>query len=292
MARPELFKHWKLRRFAAIMRLQTPFAVGILETLWNTAYETGDPYIGTSYEVKMACMYEGDDVELANALADAGFLNRIGDEEFEVHDLHENAPSYVRDRWRKREKRRADVSQTSPGCIADKEPTAAQVVAPSPPLPSLHNTTEKKKHSRDSGESLAGFDEWYELYGVKLNQEDAKSAWKKLSKTDRSRIMEVTRDYLDRRKVSESSGEFVPRQPGPGTYLRKKRWNDVFNVNQQPVYNQQVNILDQPEPPKFIYSGKLLNDNGDVIGEPNPKWVEWKRMQNIARGIPEGEGIQ
>lgn len=104
MGRPGLMQHRKTRRAirdigsAALLR-------GSLELIWDTCYEAGDDYLGSSEDVELAAQWAGSSGVLTQALARAGGEGNVGfiepDPErpgWRIHDLFENAPEYVQKR--------------------------------------------------------------------------------------------------------------------------------------------------------------------------------------------------
>ena len=80
-------------------------ARGALEMLWDTCYENGDDYLGSSDDVELSAQWGGAEGILTQALLTAGGEGEAGfieaDPErhgFRVHDLFENAPEYVQKR--------------------------------------------------------------------------------------------------------------------------------------------------------------------------------------------------
>lgn len=111
MARPTLSNHPKFRRLSAAVG-SSVLARGILETLWDIAYEAGDPVIGSAEEVETLAQWQGAPGALANALwaNGRGFFDVLdaldGPALYSVHDLEDHAPDYVLKRWQREEERR------------------------------------------------------------------------------------------------------------------------------------------------------------------------------------------
>ena len=75
--------------------------------LWEVSYETGNPVIGDAEAVEAAAEYPGEPGKLCAALLDcgggsdrAGFLEVVPGQPgvFQVHDLWDHCPDYVRKR--------------------------------------------------------------------------------------------------------------------------------------------------------------------------------------------------
>ena len=112
MARPSLVRHRKFRRALNALRIPRAHLLGHLEILWHSAYEVGHDLVGDALDVELAAEWEGERGAFARALTEAGFLVEEGGV-YHVHDLLDNAPGYVKDRWKKREKRAAEKAKRS-----------------------------------------------------------------------------------------------------------------------------------------------------------------------------------
>jgi hypothetical protein len=100
MPRPSLFDNVKFHRLAHILGIPRPHALGYLEYLWRVGYACGNPVIGDEVSVELACEWTGERGKLAAALLEAGFLDRRKNGKLQIHDLHDNAPDYVKSRFR------------------------------------------------------------------------------------------------------------------------------------------------------------------------------------------------
>lgn len=107
MARPGLDKHVKFRRLVRMLGEPRPHVRGYLELLWEVGYENGDPVLGDQEAVEAAAEYPGEPGKLFQALLECGGKDRVGfveevsDEpgQFQIHDLFDHAPEYVKKRW-------------------------------------------------------------------------------------------------------------------------------------------------------------------------------------------------
>jgi hypothetical protein len=79
---------------------------GHLELLWEVAYECGDPVIGDSTDIELAADWQGEPGKFCEAIltcggrGHAGFIEELPDEpgHYQIHDLYDHAPDYVRKR--------------------------------------------------------------------------------------------------------------------------------------------------------------------------------------------------
>lgn len=113
MARPGLMNHPKFRRLVLQLGLPVAHTRGLLELLWETAYECGDPFIGDSTDVELAAGWTGQPGELTSALltcggSRSGFIETANDDRtgYRIHDLWHHAPDYVQKRRRRELARR------------------------------------------------------------------------------------------------------------------------------------------------------------------------------------------
>jgi hypothetical protein len=127
MGRPGLTRHRKFLRLARELNrhyqgLGVLLARGVLESMWDAAYESGDPFVGGADDVEDAVRWPGPAGACCEALLSAGGEGRAGFIEtvtgggYIIHDLWDHAPDYVRKRHareREREERGAALALTS-----------------------------------------------------------------------------------------------------------------------------------------------------------------------------------
>ena len=102
MAKYGISNHPKVKRLAQDLSMPVPHVLGHLTLLWETGYQLG-PAIGDARDVKNSAGWEGDAEVFAAALLSCGGAARSGflDADTErpgcylIHDLFENAPSWV-----------------------------------------------------------------------------------------------------------------------------------------------------------------------------------------------------
>lgn len=89
--------------------------VGLITLLWESCYETGDPYLGTAEDVELLAEWDGEHGSLTRALAECGSggpgliePSVANPEHWQVHDLWDHAPEYVQRRMRREIRRRQD----------------------------------------------------------------------------------------------------------------------------------------------------------------------------------------
>ncbi len=111
MARPTLTGHPKFVRLAAAVGGKA-VARGALELIWESAYASGDPFVGDADTLESIADWRGERGALARALHanGNGFLD-LGGDGYYVHDLEDHAPDYVLKRW-ERERQRKEKGAT------------------------------------------------------------------------------------------------------------------------------------------------------------------------------------
>lgn len=210
MARPGLTGHRKFRRLARALG-SSLLARGALELLWDSCYESGEEYVGTSEDIETLVEWTGERGMLTRALVEAGapeghgFLEPVSDAvgeavAYRVHDLWHHAPDYVAKR-RKRELDRQQKSDPKPARQPDRRtapngdgsgrtPTCLIEVDRTPsPSPSHSPSHQKKNGSSETSEPVflafptngpvsewtltkAQVAEWVELYpGVDVSMQ-------------------------------------------------------------------------------------------------------------------------
>jgi len=124
MARPTLFTH---RKFLRLVRAvgSRPLALGALEMLWASSYESGEDRVGTAEDIADTIGWTDTSIDIAKALLDAGFLDKRPrvPGEFVIHDLWDHAPDYVTKR-RKREIERQSKGKKIRDLVDDGRRTA------------------------------------------------------------------------------------------------------------------------------------------------------------------------
>jgi len=137
MARPGLDENRKFRLLVGMLKMPRPHVRGHLEMMWDSCNQDGNPVFENADFVEAAAEWGGGKGAWADALVTCGFLDRDG-ERFIIHDFAENAPEYVRARWRKQQerKRKATMSRDSHVTVTPMSHTPAPAPAPAPaPLP-------------------------------------------------------------------------------------------------------------------------------------------------------------
>lgn len=87
-------------------RVATAVARGVLELVWDVAYENGEDFLGSVEDVELAASWADPPGALCTMLVSAGFIDRI-ESGYAVHDLFDHAPDYVKKRLVRETERRA-----------------------------------------------------------------------------------------------------------------------------------------------------------------------------------------
>lgn len=108
MARPTLSKHRKFRELALLLKSRA-LAWGSLELIWECAYDSGDPVIGSADAVERAAEWKGKRGKLVGYLltcggeGECGFIEEVPGKPgiYQVHDLFDHMPDYVEKRLKR-----------------------------------------------------------------------------------------------------------------------------------------------------------------------------------------------
>ena len=106
MGRPTLDRHRKFKRLARKIGSK-PLARGLLELLWDSANESGDPHFPDALDVEAVCDWDGEEGALCAMLVEMEFVDSVNTG-YIVHDFWHHCPDYVRKR-RDREQSRKDL---------------------------------------------------------------------------------------------------------------------------------------------------------------------------------------
>jgi hypothetical protein len=276
----------------AIIGIPRPHAVGYLELLWNSAYESGDPRLGDSIDVELACDWDGKPGDLTKALLTcggdgrSGFVDQDDDGTYFIHDLWDHAPEYVQKRAKREAERRskgknisdirreaakkrwakhANGMQTADTCIpenANEFRLHANVCkrhangATPTPAPTPAPTPKSKKSPKSP----------------KINGEITKTA---------ERYLEIFNAVFDRR--SKSLSIITPRiaqRLSEGVY---KPWQIVINPILQSAHDHGVKNLNNFGPEMLLRDGqhKRTGANGQTHGATD--WLE--RIYSVADNL-------
>lgn len=98
MARPGFRQHPKFKRLMHILKQPEFYCFGLISIIWETAYERGSDFIGDEVDVEVVAGWPGDPGVLCAALVQCRLIDELPDGMYQVHDLMENCPDYVRKR--------------------------------------------------------------------------------------------------------------------------------------------------------------------------------------------------
>lgn len=240
MARPGLDKNPKFRRLVRQLGLPRPYVRGLLETLWECAYENGDAVIGDSAAIEAAAEWPGEDGVLTDALLDAGggragFIEPVEGQpdRYQIHDLWDHAPDYVRRRRSRELERRSRGEQLAKSAVSDRSPSATDRsltsqrptngATPAPAPAPAPNTSCATGSAAPAGSHDARFVEFWEIFppGRKKNRKAAYERWRSaIKRAPPEAIIAAASEYAS---SDEGRGEFVKM---PETWLNKECWND------------------------------------------------------------------
>jgi hypothetical protein len=121
-----------------LLGLPEPYVLGLLEYLWKPAYECGDARIGDQMDVELAAKWPGEEGKFFQAVmacggeGRAGFIEPVPGEQgqYQIHDLFDHAPDYVRSRKRMEESRKRKCSEQLRNGYASPAPAPAPNTSP------------------------------------------------------------------------------------------------------------------------------------------------------------------
>jgi hypothetical protein len=153
--------HRKFRRLVALLGIGPAQTRGHLEMLWDSAYQNGDAYIGDQTDVELEAGWTGDTGVLCKAFVECGgvgpgFIDAREDGlTFDVHDLFDHAPEYVKSRWRMERKRREAGARVrkekeSLGTVSNSSEQSGKGYASPAPAPVREDKTNNSPGAADA----------------------------------------------------------------------------------------------------------------------------------------------
>ena len=112
--------HIKVKRLKRALDIPLYQALGILETLYQSAAQSADDgAIGrfSNADIALELEWEGDADDLITALVESGLLDEHKDLRLVIHDWEDHAPNFIKDRLRKR--KQTTCAQSSDGNSGD-----------------------------------------------------------------------------------------------------------------------------------------------------------------------------
>jgi hypothetical protein len=112
----ELARHPKTKRFARLLGVSLPAAVGHLHFLWWWAMDYADDGSLSrfdAHDIADACGWDGDSKLIADSLREAGFIDITKDGPV-IHDWHEYAGRLVEKREQNRERKQKSRARHAP----------------------------------------------------------------------------------------------------------------------------------------------------------------------------------
>src|ERR1700692_4476034 len=86
MARPSLDRNVKFKALVRRLGIPRPYVLGLLEVMWATAHECGNPVLGSPKEVEAACEWPGEPLVLFDALRCGRWIDEGPNGAWIVHD--------------------------------------------------------------------------------------------------------------------------------------------------------------------------------------------------------------
>jgi hypothetical protein len=94
----DLLDHRKFLRLARLLAEPKAHVLGYLMLMWRRGYQTGNPLLGDALDVEAAAEFTGEPGKFATAAHSAGFIDKLPDERYRIHDLWDHAPEWARKR--------------------------------------------------------------------------------------------------------------------------------------------------------------------------------------------------
>jgi hypothetical protein len=98
--------------------------------MWEVGYQNGQPVLGDALDVELAAQFPGEPGRLCKALLECRLIDQLEDGRLQIHDLHENAPNYVKDRAQKENERKKPKTCQSCGGPYHSGETHAKFCSP------------------------------------------------------------------------------------------------------------------------------------------------------------------
>lgn len=92
MARPTLDRNPKFKLLCRVLGLPRPYVRGLLELMWDTAHDSGNPVLGAPAQVEAAAEWPGDPGVLFRALRDCRFIDQLTDVNGQLTDMRYTSP--------------------------------------------------------------------------------------------------------------------------------------------------------------------------------------------------------
>lgn len=136
MAKPNLFRHHKLRHLSRLLKplnvgpCPRLVAIGLLESLWHEGYAVPSAFLGCADDVEDAVRWNGEPGALCDALVSAGFLDEVVGG-YVIHDWLDHLPDFARKKVNRLKKMASSPERPEP-TPPEPSPPAPE---PSPPAP-------------------------------------------------------------------------------------------------------------------------------------------------------------
>lgn len=139
MAKPDLFNHRKFKRLAQMLH-PMPFIYvrAHLEAMWDVGYKDGNPLLGSKEDVESSAEWQltgRKTGEWFDAVRLTGFIDELAGNTFQIHDLFEHAPEYVKKRKLRHDERRNKNLRSKTADNGGQRRTLAENVQPTAPTP-------------------------------------------------------------------------------------------------------------------------------------------------------------
>jgi hypothetical protein len=227
MARTEVKSHRKFLKLTRALDLPEPYTLGLLEWMWQTAYESGTDFIGDADDVEMSAKWPGEKGKFFQAVLDIGWVDQNEDRYF-VHDLWDHAPEYVKKRYeRKMEKLGEQTASIRRRTALNGDerrrnpPNGSYTTQPNPQQPN----TRKKGSKKGQSKTTAGFESFRSAYPAHRRGDRKKcfAIWQSLGLESRAEeIVAKVQASVESNDWTKEDGQYVP---GAMRWLSEERYD-------------------------------------------------------------------
>ena len=215
----ELGTHPKLHKFARVLHVCKPCAIGHLHYLWWWAVDyasDGDLSRFDALDIAIGGEWEGEPDVFVDALVRAGFLDKTEDSGLVIHDWDSYAGKLIDRRERNAERmREARAEQRETRATNVQRTQRARVK-----LPNLTKPNQTKEVY-----AQAAFDSFWAIYPKRKARNRAEAAWNKI-RPDEQTIQEILAAVQAQKKSRDwvkDGGQYIPY---PATWLNDGGWKD------------------------------------------------------------------
>ena len=146
LAKPDLFNHRKFKALCARLKgMHKLYVRAHLDMMWEVGYHSGNPLLGTAEDVELAAEWDitgRETGEWFDAMLNLGWIDDLGNGLYQIHDLLDHAPEYVKKRAKRVAERENKDLHKNTADIVRRCPPNGSTPAPAPaPAPAPESNT-------------------------------------------------------------------------------------------------------------------------------------------------------